>query len=117
MQGAEDMTASEKLAHTLVPVVLAAELVWARVYEGQALQLGKEALLDAIAGNLMVPGDIYEFDKDPSLGVRKLARSEIEGGAFRRGAKELHLHHAAAQRAARRRPHSEAGLCTRRSWA
>jgi hypothetical protein len=72
-----------------VPVTLAAQLVWARLYEGGGPELGKEALLDAIATNLMVNGEIYEFDRDPARGVRKLARSEVEGGMFRGGGKEL----------------------------
>ena len=72
-------------------MTLAAQLVWARLYEGRTPELDKEALLDAIAANLMVHGEIYEFERDPGRGVRRLARSEVEGGTFQGGAKALHF--------------------------
>ncbi len=81
----------DDFAHSLIPVTLAAQLVWARVYQGCPPALENELLLNAIASNLMVHGRIFEYQEDPSRGVRRLCRSEIEGGAFCGGGRELHF--------------------------
>jgi hypothetical protein len=78
-------------AHALVPLKLAAQLVWAKVYESRNLGLEKTDLLNSIASTLAVLGTIYEYRTDPQVPARPLSRSEIEGGMFRGGAEELHF--------------------------
>jgi hypothetical protein len=81
---------SQSLAHSLMPINLAAELVWARVYQASgAPTQPKEDVLNSIATTLSVLGEIYEYDANPKRAMRRLSRSEIEGGRFTGGAREL----------------------------
>jgi hypothetical protein len=77
--------------HSLVPLKLAAELVWARVYEGRPSPgAAKEELLNSIASTLSLLTAIYEYEPaSGSRGVRELSRGALEGGIFIGGAEEL----------------------------
>lgn len=81
---------SDTLPHTLVPVALAVEVVWSRVYDaGKPTADAKERLLDSIASTLSVTGRLYEYVGDAK--PRALKPAEIRGGVFKGGGKELHF--------------------------
>ena len=82
------LTDSDRLAHTLLPLKLAAELVFNKVYEGRT-NMERGPLLDSIASTLSVLSPIYEYHPDPAQPPRLLTRLEIEGGMFKGGAQEL----------------------------
>lgn len=79
---------SARLAHSLVPLKLAAELIFTKVYEGRTIA-ARGPLLDSIASTIAVLSAIYEYNRDPGLPPRLLTRMEIEGGMFRGGAGEM----------------------------
>lgn len=80
----------EDVPHTLIPLGLAVGLVRSKVYAerrltGQGLKADLNVLASFIAGTVPV----YEYATDPSKAPRALRRSELEGGMFRDGGKEL----------------------------
>jgi hypothetical protein len=80
----------EDLAHTLIPLGLAVGLVRSKVYAerkltGQGYRGDLNVLASFVAGTVPV----YEYVTDPSRAPRALRRSELEGGLFRDGGKEL----------------------------
>ena len=79
---------SARLAHSLVPLKLAAELIFSKVYEGRTIA-ARAPLLDSIASTISVLSPIYEYNTDPSRPPRLLTRMEIEGGMFRGGAEQM----------------------------
>lgn len=81
---------ADTLPHTLVPVALAVEVVWTRVYDdGKPAADAKERLLDSIASTLAVTGRLYEYVGDAK--PRALSRADIRGGVFKGGGRELHF--------------------------
>jgi hypothetical protein len=82
--------ASNNLAHSLVPLDLAADLIRVRVYGEKALRSsGREQLLNSIATTIAVVAGIYEYTPEQPARVQRLSRSELEAGVFKGGAKEL----------------------------
>jgi hypothetical protein len=81
---------SDTLPHTLVPVALAVEVIWGRVYDdGKPAPETKERLLNSIASTLSVTGRLYEYVDDAK--PRALSPADIKGGVFKGGGKELHF--------------------------
>ena len=81
---------SDTLPHTLVPLALAVQVIWSRVYEGGApAGDAKERLLDSIASTLCVTGRLYEYVGEAR--PRRLSPTEIRGGTFQGGGRELHF--------------------------
>lgn len=81
---------SDTLPHTLVPLALAVQVIWTRVYEGGApIGEAKEKLLDSIASTLCVTGRLYEYVGEAR--PRRLSPAEIRGGTFQGGGRELHF--------------------------
>jgi hypothetical protein len=78
----------EDLPHTLLPLRLAAELIFSKVYEGRVVTSREEAL-DSIASTIAVLVPIYEYSADSQQPARRLSRVELEGGMFKGGAREL----------------------------
>lgn len=79
----------DELAHTLLPLSLASELVYARVYEGRVRTHSKEELLDSIASTIAAVATVYEYEARASTVTRKLTNDDLNGGTFRGGGKEL----------------------------
>ena len=79
---------SHRLAHTLLPLRLAAELVFSKVYEGRTT-MERGPLLDSIASTIAALSSIYEYNPNPADPPRLLTRRELEGGMFKGGAREL----------------------------
>jgi hypothetical protein len=79
--------------HSLIPLKLAAELVWNRFYESRAsAPVWREPMLNSIAATISAMGDIYEYSPtDSKSSVRVLSRIEMEGGVFKHGGDELHF--------------------------
>jgi hypothetical protein len=50
---------------------------------------GKEALMDSITATIAVIAAIYEYSADSRRRARRLSQSELEGGMFKEGAREL----------------------------
>jgi hypothetical protein len=83
---------ASELAHTLLPLRLAAEVIFSKVYRGgAALVADREQMLDSIASTIAVLAAIYEYSSDSHQPARQLSRFETEGGMFRGGARELHF--------------------------
>ena len=80
--------AASDLPHTLLPLRLAAELIFSKVYEGRVVTSREEAL-DSIASTIAVLAPIYEYSTDSQQPARRLSRIELEGGMFKGGAREL----------------------------
>jgi hypothetical protein len=80
--------APEDLPHTLLPLRLAAELIFSKVYEGRVVT-SREEILDSIASTIAVLAPIYEYSADSHQPARPLSRLELEGGMFKGGAREL----------------------------
>jgi hypothetical protein len=81
---------SDQLAHTLVPLRLAAELVFSKLYEGRHVA-SREEVLDSIATTIAVLAPIYEYSIDATNPARRLSRFELEGGMFKGGALRIHF--------------------------
>lgn len=81
----------EDFPHTLVPLALAAQLVFVEVYGPGFLgaRAPTEEKLDAVATAISALVPIFEHGKDSADGARVLREAELFGGRFRRGAKEL----------------------------
>jgi hypothetical protein len=79
---------SDRLAHSLVPLKLAVQLIYSKVYEGRTTA-ARTQLLDSLASTISVLSPIYVYNTDPSQPPRLLTRMEIEGGMFRGGAEQL----------------------------
>ena len=79
---------SHRLAHALVPLRLAAELVFSKIYEGRTT-VERGPLLDSIASTIAALSPIYEYSPDPANPPRLLTRRELDGGMFKAGAREL----------------------------
>ena len=79
--------------HSLIPLKLAAALVWNRFYIGRvSAPAWQESMLNSIAATFSVIGKIYEYNpNDPTDSIRLLSRIEIEGGMFKQGGDELHF--------------------------
>lgn len=78
------------LPHTLVPVALAVQVIWSRVYPGSSpTSRAGESLLNSFAATLAKVGTLYEYldGAKPSA----LARAQVLGGEFRGGGRELHF--------------------------
>jgi hypothetical protein len=78
----------DDLPHTLLPLRLAAELIFSKVYEARVVTNREEAL-DSIASTIAVLAPIYEYSADSHRPARRLSRVELEGGMFKGGAREL----------------------------
>jgi len=73
----------EDVPHTLIPLTLAVGLVRSKAYGPRAPDGDSIAVF--IAG--VVP--LYEFSHDPSIPPRHLGQTQLDGGLFRGGGKEL----------------------------
>jgi hypothetical protein len=83
---------ASELVHTLLPLRLAAEVIFSKVYAGGAAMVAdRDQQLDSIASTLAVLAAIYEYTTDSHHPARRLSRFETEGGMFRGGARELHF--------------------------
>lgn len=80
--------APEDLPHTLLPLRLAAELIFSKVYVDRVVT-SREEVLDSIASTIAVLAPIYEYSADSHHPARPLSRMELEGGMFKGGAREL----------------------------
>jgi hypothetical protein len=80
--------APQNLAHSLVPLRLAAELVWAKVYQGRS-SAAKDELLNSIAFTFSLLTTIYEYEPESRSPARELSRAELDHGIFVGGAEEL----------------------------
>jgi hypothetical protein len=80
--------APEDLPHTLIPLQLAAELIFSKVYEGRHVDSREEAL-DSIASTIAVLAPMYEYSANPNEPAGRLSRIELEGGMFKGGAARL----------------------------
>jgi hypothetical protein len=81
-----------KLAHTLLPLRLAAEVIFSKVYAGGAAMVAnRDQMLDSIASTIAALAPIYQYSSDSQQPARRLSRLEIEGGMFKGGARELHF--------------------------
>src|SRR5688572_18974858 len=69
----------DDLVHKLVPLRLAAELIFSKVYEGQHID-SREEVLDSIASTIATVAPIYEYGANPTQPARRLSRFELEGG-------------------------------------
>ena len=78
---------SDTFPHSLVPLDLAALQVMHAIYSEQPTP--GETLLDSIAATIAVIAAIYEYGPDSRQRARQLSQSEIEGGMFKGGAREL----------------------------
>ena len=76
------------LAHTLMPLKLAAELIFSKVYAERSVGR-REDMLDSIATTIAVLAPIYEYGLDSHQLPRALSRSDLEGGMFKGGALRL----------------------------
>ncbi len=84
------MESSDTFPHSLVPLNLAALQVMHAVYPEQTTTgNSKKTLLDSIAATIAVIAAIYEYSPDPRQRARRLSQSELEGGMFKGGAREL----------------------------
>jgi hypothetical protein len=80
----------EDVPHTLIPLGLAVGLVRSKVYaERKLTDQGQKGDLNALASFVAATVPIYEYTTDPSKAPRALLMSELEGGMFRDGGKEL----------------------------
>ena len=80
----------DDVAHTLIPLGLAVGLVRSKVYaERKLTDRGGKADLNVLASFVAGTVPVYEYATDPSRAPRALRRSELEGGMFRDGGKEL----------------------------
>jgi len=80
----------EDVPHTLIPLGLAVGLVRSKVYADRRLtDQGPEGDLNILASFVAGTVAVYEYATDPSRAPRVLRRSELEGGIFRDGGKEL----------------------------
>jgi len=80
----------EDVPHTLIPLGLAVGLIRSKVYAGAKLtDQGEKGDLNALASFVAATVPIYEYTADPSRAPRALLRTELEGGMFRDGGKEL----------------------------
>ena len=74
----------------MVPLALAVQVIWAKVYErrhnvGQA----KEQLLNSLAGMLLAMVTVYEYTPDSEAAPRIVPAKQLSGGMFKGGGKEL----------------------------
>ena len=77
----------EKAADDLVPLELAVETVYARVYEAQHRKAGlvrSVEQLNGIAHAIAALVPVFTYDKDPAS-VHRLGDQELEKGLFREG--------------------------------
>ena len=79
---------SERLAHTLMPLKLAAELIFSKLYADRSVGR-RDEMLDSIATTIAVLAPIYEYGPDSHQRPRALSRAELEGGMFKGGALTL----------------------------
>ena len=80
----------EDVPHTLIPLGLAVGLVRSKVYaERRLTDQGFMGDLNILASFVASTVPVYEYATDPSRAPRVLRRSELEGGMFRDGGKEL----------------------------
>jgi hypothetical protein len=80
-------------AHDLVPLDLAAAMIFRRVYEEQMLvgvASRDGAHIDGIAYTIAAMCPIYVYEAD-GRAVRQLSEQEVARGLFRNGARELHF--------------------------
>jgi len=80
----------EELGHTLIPLALAAGVVRKKVYDDRRVTTGGlEGDLNMLACFVAAMIPLYEYPPEPSGPARALNRSEVEGGVFRNGGREL----------------------------
>ncbi len=80
-------------AHDLVPLDLAAAMIFRKVYEERMMVGVKSrdgAHIDGIAYTIAAMCPIYVYEAD-GRAVRKLSEQEVSRGLFRNGARELHF--------------------------
>jgi hypothetical protein len=73
--------------HDLVPVPLAARIVYERAYGAPPPVAHLDHRLDGLAYRLASVGPLYAALEEP----RRLSRQEIATGLFRKGGKEFHF--------------------------
>jgi hypothetical protein len=78
-----------ELAHTLLPLPLACEVIFERVYSQPPTHLGREELLNSIAATIATVAPIFEYRTDSETVVRRLSTADLTGGTFQRAGKEL----------------------------
>ena len=81
---------SSTLPHTLVPLALAVHVVWSQVFEGRVPGLAeKDEVLNSIAAQLTAKAKIYEYLPDANTRPRALTLSELQGGTWVDGGREI----------------------------
>jgi hypothetical protein len=80
----------DDVPHTLIPLALAVGLIRAKVYGARALTgQGRDGDLNMIAGLVAGLVSLYECGANPARPPRLLRKTEVDGGIFRDGGKEL----------------------------
>ena len=78
----------QELSHTLVPLPLACEVIFDKVYPTLPQDLSREQLLNSIASTIAAVATIYEYSTQSGVS-RRLSIAELVGGTFNRAGKEL----------------------------
>ena len=81
----------QQLAHNLIPLKLAAEVVWNKVYAARHGAAKREDKLISIALTLCAMGDVFQYEPDSRRVPRRLSPSDMDGGLFRAGGQELNF--------------------------
>jgi len=76
--------------HDLIPVPLAARIVYQRAYGAAPPEAHLEDRLNGLAYRLASAGGVYAIEAGKA-GPRRLSPNEIASGHFRNGGKELHF--------------------------
>jgi hypothetical protein len=76
--------------HDLIPVPLAARMVYQRAYGASPPEAHLEERLNGLAYRLASAGGVYAME-GPKSGPRRLSPGEIASGHFRNGGQELHF--------------------------
>ena len=81
---------SSTLPHTLVPLALAVHVVWSQAFEGRVPGASKkDEVLNTIAAQLTAKSKIYEYLPDANTRPRALTPSELQGGTWVDGGREI----------------------------
>ena len=73
---------------TLVPLPLACEAIFDKLYRTLPPDLSREQLLNSIASTIAAVASIYEYSTQSGVS-RRLSTAELVGGTFNRAGKEL----------------------------
>lgn len=80
--------------HDLIPLPVAARVVYARIYEDKTASRGASLLLerlDDVAAAIAGLASLYAYEPARSSAVRRLTPGELQGGTFRSAGNELHF--------------------------